>query len=103
MRVARRREAAIAFALSIAAVVLVVPAASAHPLGNFTINHYSAIRVATDDVLVDHVTDYAEIPTFSERRAMDVNSDGDVSAAEASGFESQRCAELASELRLVAN
>ncbi len=88
------------FALSLAALALVVPAASAHPLGNFTINHYSGIRVAADHVLVDHVTDFAEIPTFSERRAMDTDTDGDVSAAEAAAFEAQRCAELGSELRL---
>ena len=91
------------FALSVAALALVVPAASAHPLGNFTINHYSGIRVATDLVLVDHVTDYAEIPTFSERRAMDTNGDGDVSSAEAAAFEGTRCDELGSELRLGAN
>ena len=103
MRVAQRRAAAIAFALSLAALALVVPAASAHPLGNFTINHYSGIRVAADHVLVDHVTDYAEIPTFSERLAMDADRDGNVSPSEAAAFESQRCGELASELRLAAN
>lgn len=92
-----------AVALSLAALALVVPATSAHPLGNFTINHYSGIRVAADHVLVDHVTDYAEIPTFSERRSMDIDSDGAVSSAEAATFEAQRCSELASELRLAAN
>ncbi len=92
-----------ALALSLAALALVVPAASAHPLGNFTINHYSGIRVAADGVLVDHVTDYAEIPTFSERRAMDTDGDGNVSPAEAAALESQRCSELGTELSLAAN
>jgi ABC-type nickel/cobalt efflux system permease component RcnA len=89
--------------ISLAALALVVPAASAHPLGNFTINHYSGLRVAVDYVLVDHVTDFAEIPTFSERRAMDTDSDGTVSDAEAGRFENERCAVLASELRLTAD
>ena len=93
---------AAAFALALSTVALVVPAASAHPLGNFTINHYSELRVATDAVLVDHVTDYAEIPTFSERGHMDTDGDGDVSAAEAAAFESARCASLATQLRLSA-
>ena len=93
---------AAAFALALSTVALVVPAASAHPLGNFTINHYSELRVATDAVLVDHVTDYAEIPTFSERRQMDTDGDGNVSAAEAAAFESARCASLATQLHLSA-
>ena len=65
----------LAFAMSLAALALVVPATSAHPLGNFTINHYSGLRISATDVLIDHVTDFAEIPTFSERRAMDTDAD----------------------------
>jgi ABC-type nickel/cobalt efflux system permease component RcnA len=91
---------AAAFALAFSTVALVVPQTSAHPLGNFTINHYSELRVATDAVLIDHVTDYAEIPTFSERRQMDTDGDGDVSAAEATTFEAARCASLATQLHL---
>ncbi len=79
-----------AFALALAALALVVPATSAHPLGNFTINHYNGLRVATDAVLVDHVTDFAEIPTFSERRQMDTDADGDVSDSEAAAFDAAR-------------
>jgi ABC-type nickel/cobalt efflux system permease component RcnA len=91
---------AIAFALSTAALALVAPAASAHPLGNFTINHYSGLRVSTSGVLIDHVSDFAEIPTFSERRAMDTDVDGQVSDAEASAYARQTCSALASDLEL---
>ena len=87
-------------AISIAALALVVPAASAHPLGNFTINHYNGLRVGASSVIVDHVTDFAEVPTFSERRAMDADADGQVSAAEAAAFQADRCASLATELHL---
>ena len=38
--------------------------ASAHPLGNFTINHYAGIELAGDRVYVRYVLDLAEIPTF---------------------------------------
>ena len=42
----------------------VAPApASAHPLGNFTVNRYTGILVSPDGVEVDHVVDLAEIPT----------------------------------------
>jgi nickel/cobalt exporter len=47
-------------------VLLVGPAvdtASAHPLGNFTVNRYTGALVAPDHILIDHVFDFAEIPT----------------------------------------
>ncbi len=50
-------------AAAAALVVLKPAAAAAHPLGNFTVNSFSALRVQTTRVLVDHVTDRAEIPT----------------------------------------
>jgi ABC-type nickel/cobalt efflux system permease component RcnA len=38
--------------------------ADAHPLGNFTVNHYAGIELAGDGVFVRYVLDLAEIPTF---------------------------------------
>jgi ABC-type nickel/cobalt efflux system permease component RcnA len=90
----------LAFVLSIAALALVVPVTSAHPLGNFTINHYSGLRVGLTSVLVDHVTDFAEIPTFTERRAMDTDADGEVSGSEAQTYAKAKCTDLASNLSL---
>ena len=87
-------------ALSCAALALAAPAASAHPLGNFTINHYSGLRVAPAAVTVDHVMDYAEIPTFSERRTMDTDGDGQVSDAEAHLYALDMCNQLATNLDL---
>ena len=44
---------------------LVLPAAaSAHPLGNFTINRFSRVEVAGPRVYVHYALDLAEIPTF---------------------------------------
>jgi ABC-type nickel/cobalt efflux system permease component RcnA len=91
------------FAISLAALALVVPAASAHPLGNFTINHYNGIRVTPDAVVIDHVTDFAEIPTFTERQAMDTDGDGALSPAETADYQLAACDELATTLRLSAN
>jgi len=51
---------------------LALPAvASAHPLGNFTTNHFTQIEVAGDRVYVTYVLDLAEIPTFQERAKVD--------------------------------
>ena len=47
------------------AVLLAMPAlASAHPLGNFTINRYAGIEVAGSDIYVRYALDVAEIPTY---------------------------------------
>jgi ABC-type nickel/cobalt efflux system permease component RcnA len=40
--------------------------AVAHPLGNFSINQYSAIRIGKSDVELRYIVDMAEIPTFQE-------------------------------------
>ena len=49
--------------------------ASAHPLGNFTINRFSRIEVAGHTVYVRYVLDLAEIPTFQQgSRAIDVGA-----------------------------
>ena len=53
----------------VVAFALLVPAtASAHPLGNFTINRFSRIEVAGHRVYVSYVLDMAEIPTFQAGR-----------------------------------
>jgi nickel/cobalt transporter (NicO) family protein len=55
----------VAIALAVAAVI---PAsASAHPLGNFSINHLSTVLVSDDKVEVRYILDQAEIPTVQER------------------------------------
>jgi nickel/cobalt transporter (NicO) family protein len=38
--------------------------AGAHPLGNFTVNHYAGLEVAGDTVYVRYALDLAEIPTY---------------------------------------
>jgi nickel/cobalt transporter (NicO) family protein len=48
-----------------AVVALVSPAsAAAHPLGNFTLNHYGELDVSGSSVYVRFVLDLAEIPTY---------------------------------------
>ena len=56
-------------ALVIAAfALLLVPAgASAHPLGNLSVNHVTEIAVSADRVDLRYRLDQAEIPTFQER------------------------------------
>jgi nickel/cobalt exporter len=53
-------------AIAMFAIVMFLSAAgaSAHPLGNFTINHLTKLSVGRDAVHVHYVLDMAEIPTF---------------------------------------
>jgi ABC-type nickel/cobalt efflux system permease component RcnA len=56
--------------IAAAAVLLgafLAPAASAHPLGNFSVNHEVIVRVDANAVQVTYLLDQAEIPTFRER------------------------------------
>jgi nickel/cobalt exporter len=56
----------IATALAILATLLAPAAAAAHPLGNFTVNRFSAIEASGGRLYVKQVLDLAEIPTFQE-------------------------------------
>jgi len=50
--------------LLVALAALLAPAAAiAHPLGNFTVNRYSAIELSGESVYLHYVVDLAEIPT----------------------------------------
>jgi nickel/cobalt exporter len=52
---------------AVAVFVFVAPAAFAHPLGNFSINHLSTVKISEDRVDVLYILDQAEIPTTQER------------------------------------
>ena len=73
-----------AAALLAGGLILVLPGiALAHPLGNFTVNHFAGIRIEPARVVIDLVIDEAEIPTFQDRLTIDTNGDGVVSDDEA--------------------
>jgi ABC-type nickel/cobalt efflux system permease component RcnA len=56
-----------ALLLALALLALAAPAASAHPLGNFSINHLTTVKVSRDRVDLHYILDQAEIPTVEER------------------------------------
>ncbi len=70
----RSRMKRLAVVLAVAVTALVATGvAAAHPLGNFTTNHYAEVVLSGDRAYVHYVLDLAEIPTFQAR--------GDVTAA----------------------
>jgi len=72
----------------------------AHPLGNFTINHYAGIRVEPDRIRLDVVIDEAEIPTFQVTQRLDRDGDGSLSPAETAGLPVAACTDVGRKLAL---
>ena len=88
----------LAAALAVSAGALLPATVAAHPLGNFTINHYAGLTVGPDRVDLDIVIDMAEIPTFQERQRMDADGDGSIGDAEAAGWAATTCTGLVKHL-----
>lgn len=65
MRRLGARALGVAFVL--ASILAFAGSSSAHPLGNFSINHLSEVSIAADHIAVHYILDQAEIPTFEER------------------------------------
>jgi ABC-type nickel/cobalt efflux system permease component RcnA len=85
--------------LVLLAVPAVVPApASAHPLGNFTINHYVAVTASPTALDVELVTDYAEIPSIELLARLDANGDDGLDPSEADAARRDQCASAADAL-----
>ena len=95
-----RRRRLVAATAGIALSIALPALALAHPLGNFTVNHYAGIRVEPDRILLDVVVDQAEIPTFQEKLRIDTDGDGSVSDAEAEAERVAACPALAPSLSL---
>ncbi|MDH6627364.1 nickel/cobalt exporter [Streptomyces sp. LBL] len=89
MRRIRRLSASGAAVLTAACALVLVPsgAASAHPLGNFTVNHYDGLVAAPGELRVRHVEDLAEIPATQARP--------DLRKLGMTGWARQRCATAA--------
>jgi len=58
----------------------------AHPMGNFSINHYARFSAQGNELSLRYILDFAEIPTAERMTTLDSNGDGTVSAGEKSAF-----------------
>lgn len=86
--------------LGLLAAHLLAPVAAAHPLGNFTINHYAGLHVTRETITLDYVLDMAEIPAFQEISTFDANGNGRAEPAEIAGYDVARCESLRPDLDL---
>src|ERR1700719_1727343 len=58
--------------LALILLVFGTPAGFAHPMGNFSVNHYSKITIGRGAIYIRYLIDMAEIPTFQEMRQWDM-------------------------------
>jgi ABC-type nickel/cobalt efflux system permease component RcnA len=101
-RTARASWQAGALAVLVGSIVLGAPApASAHPLGNATVNHYDGLTLTPRAITDTAVLDVAEIPTFQRRSQVDVDRDGRVTDVERERFADRTCAALAAGVNVV--
>jgi ABC-type nickel/cobalt efflux system permease component RcnA len=77
-----------------------VTGASAHPLGNYTVNRAVAVTIGPDAVEIAYVLDMAEIPAFSELEGIDRNGDGSINAEESGAYASRSCQRIAADIEL---
>lgn len=77
-----------------------VTAVSAHPLGNFSVNHLNQLSFSPDGVTDNAVVDTAEIPTAQAESLVDGDGDGEASPAELVAYGEHQCASFNADLRL---
>ncbi|MBV9385925.1 MAG: sulfite exporter TauE/SafE family protein [Chroococcidiopsidaceae cyanobacterium CP_BM_ER_R8_30] len=76
------------------------PVVSAHPLGNFTINHYAGLQVAREGIGIDYVLDMAEIPAFQEINHLDLDDNYKTDPRETVNYPVKKCNAVNSQLEL---
>jgi nickel/cobalt transporter (NicO) family protein len=99
-RILRPLTAAALLLAGLLAALTLPDSASAHPLGNFTINHLSQVRISQGSVEVHYILDQAEIPTFQEIQRFDRDGDGAISGSERGPLLQRKLAEIGPDLRL---
>jgi nickel/cobalt transporter (NicO) family protein len=83
--------------------LLAAASATAHPLGNFAISHYTRIATDNDRLRLRYIVDYAEITAFQELQTLDADRNGQYSKAEKDAWLARNVAQWLTGLRLTAN
>ena len=87
--------------LMIACLLDFAPMAVAHPMGNFSVNHYSRIDLQSDRLTIQYFIDMAEIPAYQEMQQGNIQANPNDRAV--SDYIADRGRELGRGLRLVLN
>jgi nickel/cobalt exporter len=77
--------------------------ASAHPLGNFSVNQLAALDLEPDRIDVTVAVDLAELPTLQERPTVDSDGSGGISDAERAAYAKTLCTSFAHDFSVTVN
>ena len=86
--------------LALVIALVAAPTAAAHPLGNFTINHYAGLNVSRESIAIDYVLDMAEIPAFQEIAKFDGDGNRQPDSAEVASYHPGQCEAIRAKLDL---
>ena len=75
----------------------------AHPMGNFTINRYSRLELAAEQIQLHYIVDMAEVPSIGEKERIDRDGDGGFSDAERQEYLANQVYTLRNNLYLLVN
>jgi nickel/cobalt exporter len=75
----------------------------AHPMGNFSINHYARFEAHPNRLFLRYRLDFAEIPTVTELRTIDADHNNAISDTERNRYLNLRAAQLCAGLSLKVN
>jgi ABC-type nickel/cobalt efflux system permease component RcnA len=75
--------------------------ALAHPLGNFTVNHYSRLELNGDTLAIRYVLDLAEIPSVQEERSLDQGGTGHIAQARWDTYKQDKADQIGQQLELL--
>jgi len=81
-----RHPALLKLLLALVLVISFAAAVSTHPLGNFTINHFTRLEVGPQRLTLRYVVEMAEISTFQELQVIDTDRNGVPSRAELDAY-----------------
>src|SRR5713101_8179686 len=87
--------------LSVLTFLILSSNLSAHPMGNFSINHYARIQASPAGISVHAVLDFAEIPTFQLFSDWVLPADAEITPAAIQRMVEKLVAELKPQLRLL--
>jgi len=76
------------------ALCLVTAAVFSHPMGNFSISHYSQLTFSPQTIDLLYLIDMAEIPAFQEKPLVDLNGNGTLEAGEREAYLSRKVGDL---------
>ncbi len=86
--------------LTMSLLAVLAQVAWTHPLGNFTVSHYTRLEIAPERVAVHYVINMAEISTFQEFEVIDTNGNRSPDQEELTVYGQRMAAQYAQGLQL---